>query len=132
MSFTQLLEAMWHGMTKRFLGLFIGANRDYPYHDYKAYDDGDEPVFYQVGESNRDEHGDQFKLFVSKSTLIYSDVACTLRFNSANNVTQTIVANTWYTFESNIKAVYVVTIGTDGTLYMYFEGVLPEETRAPL
>lgn len=107
------------------------ANRDYPYHDYESIDDGSEPVAYQVGKNNRDAHGSQMKLFTSKSTLIFSDVACTIRLNSTENVTIAINANTWYEFLSDIYMVYVVTIGTGGTLQMYFEGVLPEETRTP-
>lgn len=109
----------------------IHSGRDFPYHDYKKFEDGDEPDTYQVGEANLNADGDQRKLFVSKSTLIYSDVACTVKFNHADNVTIDILANTWYTFWSNIHRVIVLTIATGGTLYMYFEGVLPEDARRP-
>lgn len=110
-----------------FINAVILANHDYPLHDYKKIEDGSEPTAYAVGTDNR--NGDQRKLFVSKSTLVYSDVACTLRWNNDRNVTQDIIANTWYTFRANIRSVHVITIATDGTLYLYFEGVLPEEVR---
>jgi roadblock/LC7 domain-containing protein len=73
--------------------------------------------------------GDQKKLFTSKSTLIFATAVCTIKFNNANNVTIDILANTWYEFYQNIHMVIIVTIGTDGTVYLYFEGALPEESR---
>lgn len=111
----------------KFVNLVFLANRDYPLHDFKKFEDTDEPCTYRVGEDNK--QGDQKKYFVSKSTMVYADVACTLRWNSANNVVQDIVANTWYTFKCNIRSVHVVTIGANGTLRLYFEGVLPQEVR---
>lgn len=105
------------------------ANRDFPYHDFTSIADGEEPKNYVVGTNNRNANGDQQKTFVSKSTLIISDVECTVRFNDTGNVAQTILADTCYEFKSNIKNVYVSAIATDGTIYMYFEGVLPQETR---
>lgn len=106
-------------------------NYDFPYHDYVAIEDGSEPVVYQVGKSNQVGRGDQHKLFTSKSTLLIADQTTTIRFNSTENVTITLIANVPYTFYSNIHALYVVTIGTGGTLYAYFEGVLPDEARRP-
>lgn len=109
----------------------ILTNRDYPYHDFKKFEDGDEPDSYSVGESNMGLNGDQNKLFVSKSTLIHATQDCTIRFNNAENVAVDIVANNLFTFESNIHAVYILTIGTDGVLRMWFEGMLPEDARRP-
>ena len=54
-----------------------------------------------------------------------------VRFNNTNNVLIDLPANQWLTFESNISTLIVVTIGEDGVLYSYFEGVLPEEARNP-
>lgn len=109
----------------------IMANRDYPYHDYHAFSDTDEPTHYVVGTDNKLSSGDQNKNFVSKSTLLYSDVACTVQFNNAENVVIDIIADTWYEFKSNIHTLIVVTIATDGTLYAYFEGDFPQEARRP-
>lgn len=107
----------------------FAANRDYPYHDYKEIADTEEPQNYRVGTNQVNLHGDQTKYFVSKSTLIISDVECTIRFNHTGNVPITILADTCYEFKSNITSVYVSAIATDGTIYMYFEGVLPQEQR---
>jgi hypothetical protein len=107
------------------------TNHDFPYHDYKSFDDGDEPVLYQVGKSNQLGRGDQHKLFTSKSTLLIATATTTVRFNSTENVTITLIADVPYTFYSNIHTLYVVTIGTDGVLYAYFEGVHPKEARRP-
>jgi len=113
----------------RFVNLVVNANRDYPLHDYHAFTDGDEPTAYVVGTDNKASAGDQKKLFTSKSTLLFATQTVTLRFNNSNNVTQTILANTWYEFYQNIHTLIVVTIGDQGILYVYFEGTLPEECR---
>ena len=129
MSFTQrLLAALEAGLWK-VVKVIIGANREFPYHDFKTLDDGDEPVVYQVGKTQVDLQGDQKKFFVSKSTLIISDVTCTIRFNSTDNAPITIRPNIYYEFLSNISKVYVSAIGTGGYIDMAFEGVLPQETR---
>lgn len=107
----------------------FAANRDLPYHDYKAIADTEEPQYYRVGTNQVNLHGDQTKYFVSKSTLIISDVACTIRFNHTDNVAIAILADTCYEFKSNITSVYVSAIASGGTIYMYFEGVLPQEQR---
>ena len=106
-------------------------NHDYPYHDYKLFEDTDEPVTYPVGTDNRVGRGDQHKLFVSKSTLLIATATTTVRFNSTENVTITLIANIPYTFYSNIHQLYVVAIGAQGVLYAYFEGVLPEDAGRP-
>lgn len=108
----------------------ILSNRDYPYHDYESIDDTEEPVNYIVGTNNVTTDGDQKKRFISKSTLIYSDVACTVRFNHTENVTVAINAGIYFTFECDIRSVYVLTIAAGGTLQMWFEGVLPDEARS--
>lgn len=129
MSFTQrLINALETGLWK-FVKVVLSANREYPFHDYESVGDGSEPVAYRVGQNQVDLHGDQTKHFVAKSTLVYSDVACTIRFNHTNNVAIAILANTWYEFKSNVTYVYVSAIGAQGTIYMYFEGVLPQEAR---
>lgn len=127
MSLLSKIAGMINTGIVQFVNLVGLANRDYPLHDYKKFEDGDEPATYTVGTDNR--VGDQKKLFMSKSTLLYSDVACTIRLNNANNVTLDIIANTWYEFYSNVRSLIVVTIATGGTLYAYFEGVLPQEGR---
>lgn len=109
----------------------ILANRDYPYHDYHTVEDGIEPDMYNVGENNVTTDGSQKKRFISKSTLIFSDVACTIRFNHTENVTIAIMANVWFTFECDIHRVYTVTIGAGGDIHFWFEGVLPDEARTP-
>jgi len=129
MSLMSKIASMIQTGVIQFINLVGLANRDYPLHDYHMFEDGDEPIAYIVGTDNRNVGGDQKKLFTSKSTLLFSDVACTVRFNNANNVLQDILANTWYEFYQNIHTLIVVTIATDGTLYAYFEGTKPEECR---
>jgi hypothetical protein len=91
---------------------------------------------YAVGENNLNAHGDQSKRFVAKRTIFTSLVGVTvIHLNDSRNVAiipiQNMDAiNTIYELElhTNIANVtYEVPIGA--TLYMYFEGVLPEETR---
>lgn len=113
----------------QFINLLVNSNRDIPLHDYHAFADGAEPCAYTVGTDNLTNGGDQKKRFTSKSTLLFSDVACTVRFNNSNNVLITILANTWYEFYQNIHTLIVVSIASNGTLYAYFEGTLPEECR---
>lgn len=106
-------------------------NHDFPYHDYKLFEDADEPTVYQVGTDNQTGRGTQHKKFVSKSTLLIATATTTIRFNSAENVLSTLIANVPYTFYSNIYALHVVAIGAGGALYAYFEGVLPEDAGRP-
>jgi len=89
---------------------------------------------YVVGQDQLTGKGDQQKHFISKSTLLFATINCSVKFNSLGNVTIAILANTWYEFKSNIHTVYVYDDGsdlTDGYLKMYFEGVLPQEGRRP-
>lgn len=106
-------------------------NHDFPYHDYKLFEDTDEPVIYQVGTANLTGRGDQHKLFVSKSTLLIATGVTTVKFNSTENVLITLLANIPYTFFSNIHALYVVTIAADTELHAYFEGVKPKDAGRP-
>jgi hypothetical protein len=109
----------------------LSANHDYPYHDYHHASVGTTNPFYIVGSNQINAHGAQHKLFVSKSTLIYSTEDTDVHFNDSRNVAVGILANTWYTFYSNIAAVYFTIPNQDKDLYLYFEGVLPEEARSP-
>jgi len=114
-----------------FVHLVSLANKDYPYFDYKTYADTEEPEMYNVGKDSITGESTQHKLFVSKSTLIIADVDCTIQFNNTNNVVVDIIADILFTFKHNIHAVNVLTIGAGGNIYMYFEGVLPNEARNP-
>lgn len=107
------------------------AHRDYPYHDFETATMTAAYQTYRVGENNRGLRGDQHKLFVSKSLLVYATQNAYVRFNHASNVIQTILANTWYEFMSNIYAVHFAYVQTAGTIYLYPEGVLPQEARRP-
>lgn len=129
MSLLNKIASMVNTGVIQFLNLVGLANRDYPMHDYILVSDGEDPYHYVVGKPNLDAGGDQKKLFVSKSTLMFATANTTIRLNSTSNVTQLILANTWYEFHSNVRAVYVLDVGTDGTIYIYCEGVLPKEAR---
>jgi len=114
-----------------FSKLVFNSNNDLPYHDYYGATEQTTETSYVVGTNNKDARGTQSKLFVSKSTLIYATEDQTIRFNNRNNTPITILANTWYTFVSNIYQVFFVVPSADKKLYLYFEGVLPEEARTP-
>lgn len=89
---------------------------------------------YAVGTNQLTGKGDQHKFFVSKSTLFFSPIDVDIKLNSLNNVTVTLLANTWYEFKSNIHTVYVYDDGTDtgeNWIKMYFEGVMYDEGRRP-
>jgi len=103
------------------------ANYDLPYHDYYHADVESTVNAYTVGTNNMGQGRDQKKRFVSKSTLIYCTEATTIHFNNSNNVAIAILANTWYTFYSNIYSINHALISQGNNLYVYFEGVLPED-----
>jgi len=89
---------------------------------------------YVVGQNQLTGKGDQQKHFISKSTLIYSDVMCRVRFNSMNNIDVVILPDTWYEFKSNIHMVFFAPIDAPDigkNLHLYFEGVMVEEGRRP-
>ena len=109
----------------------IVFNHDYPYHDYKAFTDSDNGTFYTVGDANKYIDGDQHKNFVSKDTIFYCDGVATIRLNNAENVLITIPAALVVNLECNIHKIHIITVAADKTLYVYMEGVLPEECRYP-
>lgn len=115
----------------QFVRLVLSANREYPYHDYHRATEQTVNPFYIVGSNQIDAHGAQHKLFVSKSTLVYSTADTHVHFNDSRNVAVGILALTWYEFKHNIAAVYFPIPDTDEELRLYFEGVLPEEARSP-
>lgn len=114
-----------------FVNMVSLAHRDFPYHDYHT--DTTEVTYqtYRVGENNYEASGDQHKLFVSKSLLVLATTAADLKFNHANNVEITILANNFYEFKSNIYQVHYKYDSEAGTIYLYPEGVLPQESRRP-
>lgn len=107
----------------------IVFNHDYPYNDFAHFDETSTKLSYIVGENNIGQGKDQKKYFVSKSTLIYCTEETHVHFNNVNNVAITILANTLFTFWCDIKAIYVTAISQDKDLYIWTEGVLPQEVR---
>jgi hypothetical protein len=118
------------------------ANHDYPYHDYFNYtNQGGDPVVvpYIVGSNMVDAHGTQRKLFTAKRTLLWTSEAVSFRLNSPNNV---LIPVKWHQFvleetilrqmelHTNVSSI-IFTIPAGGTIYAYFEGVLPDEARFP-
>ena len=117
-----------------FSKLVFNANRDLPFHDYHLFETGASSgwMSYAVGHDNVTTQGDQRKLFVSKSTLIYSPLDVSIKLNNMNNVTIAILANTWYEFKSNIFHVFAhdAELGVS-YIKFYFEGVMVDEARRP-
>ena len=107
---------------KRSLG-----NHDFPFHDYYHANSQSTTTGYVVGTNNMGQGKDQKKRFVSKSTLIYCTEDTHVHFNNSSNVAVTILANMWYTFFSNIYSIEHAAITATKDLYVYFEGVLPED-----
>ena len=114
-----------------FIGMVTLSHRDWPYHDFHSDTTTAAYQTYAVGENNMGGKGDQFKLFVSKSLLIFCTTNSLVIFNNVNNVVHTLLANTWYTFESNIYAVHYAWVTEAGTIYIIPEGVAPQEARRP-
>jgi len=112
-----------------FVNAVILANKDYPYEDRTEIAFTDAVQYYVVGTNNLNAQGSQRKLFVSKSTLLFATQDCYVRFNHSRNVQNRIFANIPFEFDCNISEIFVVRVTTDGTLYAYFEGVLPQEVR---
>lgn len=119
------------------------TNHDYPFHDFKSYENEEEEdsiiVCYRVGEGNVNAQGDQHKYFVAKRLLVYSaDGQPYVRFNHSNNVTipVSLIASdsaggnfTWFMeFHANINIVWIV-VPAQAQVNIYCEGVLPEEAR---
>ena len=114
-----------------FVNIVTLANRDYPYHDFHHVDEESTSSGYVVGSNNIAAHGSQRKLFVSKSTLIMATENSTIVFNHDSNVVITLLADTWYEFKSNIYHVFCACASQEFDIYLYFEGVLPQEQRGP-
>lgn len=131
MSLTQRIEAFLNANAWRFFRAVFNTNRDLPYHDYLVIDSGSTGLAYAVGENQNKAHGNQSKLFVSKSTLIISTADAKVHFNDSKNVVINILANVLYEFKSNIWQVFYEVPTTDSEIHFYFEGVLPDEARAP-
>ena len=108
----------------------FSANRDYPYHDYHSATTKVTYQGYSVGENNIGKDGTQAKLFVSKSTLILATTNTYIKLNSSNNVVQTLLANNYYTFKSNVRQIFYAYVQEEGTIYIHVEGVLPDEARS--
>lgn len=123
------------GRLKRGLITFIGmvtlAHHDFPYHDFETTTTTAAYQIYRVGVNNKSASGDQHKFFVAKSTLIFCTTNSYVIFNHDNNVVQTILANTWYEFMTNIYQIQHAWVQAEGTIYIYTEGVLPHEARRP-
>ena len=114
-----------------FIGMVTLAHRDWPYHDYETETTTSAYISYRVGKNNKQASGDQHKFFTSKSTLIYCTTNSYVIFNHDNNVVQTILASTWYEFMGNIFFIQYAYVTSAGTIYIYTEGVLPQEARRP-
>lgn len=142
MNAKDLIE-FWKDRLWRFFRVIVSTNRDFPYHDYVEIENEDEEnelkSHYVVGTATLDCHGDQSKRFVSKRALIWCESsAATIRINHANNpeinlpLKFVLAAPPMSIFEielhTNISSIYY-TIPAEYKLYMYFEGVLPEEAR---
>lgn len=112
-----------------FLNIVTLANRDYPYHDFHSATTTSTYKPYYVGEKNLDASGDQHKLFISKSLLIMATTDTRVKFNHSDNVFLALLANNWYEFKSNIVSVFYRYATEAGTIYIYPEGVLPNEQR---
>lgn len=143
MSFIQRIIEALDARLWKFIRIVHSANHDYPYHDFVTINNelGEESLngMYAVGTSNVDLHGDQSKRFVSKHANLWCmNFATTVRFNDSRNVAIYLPAKlinstdavVWCEkeFHTNIAAVYY-TVAAGDVLFMYFEGVLPEEAR---
>lgn len=114
-----------------FINAVIGANRDYPYHDFHTDTMTSAYQLYNVGDNNVGLSGDQHKRFVSKLTPIFVTQNAYIKLNHANNVVITLLANTWYNFKVNIHAIHYRYVDTEGTIYIIAGGVAPNEARRP-
>jgi hypothetical protein len=143
MSLVQRIIAALEAGLWKFVRIVHSSNRDYPYHDYvdlyNPDDDNARLMPYAVGTSNVNLHGDQSKRFVSKRMLIWTTVdSIPVHFNDPRNVAivlpirtpdGTTAAITYgMEFHANINAVFVL-IPIRTHVYIYCEGVLPEEAR---
>lgn len=114
-----------------FINAVFLANKDYPYEDYHEDTTLGTYQRYSVGDNNKLGKGTQHKLFVAKSTLILCTEDVYIKFNNANNVVNTLLADTFYEFDHNIYAIYYADVDVAGTIYIWVEGVHPQEGRSP-
>lgn len=143
MTWVQTILAALEARLWKFVRAIISANHDYPYHDFIFIDNSESEEdlagIYVVGTSNINAHGDQTKRFVSKHTNIWSDfIDNTVKFNDSRNVdvylpiraVDTVETMAIYEkeFHTNISSVHYNVVAGQ-RLWMYFEGVLPEEAR---
>jgi hypothetical protein len=132
MSLTQrIIEALEAGLWK-FVRIVHTTNHDFPYHDY-FYIENESSTdtligSYAIGANNKDRHGDQSKLFVSKHTVpVVIGGETTFEFNDSRNVVFDFNVNTM-DFYCNVNVLFY-SIGPTNKFGMFFEGVLPEEAR---
>ncbi len=143
MSFIQRIIEALDARLWKFIRIVHSANHDYPYHDFiKIENESENDVLYgsyAVGTNNINAHGDQSKRFVSKRANIWATKdATTIRFNDSRNVEMELepilvddiggIVRVGKEYHTNVAVVYYA-IATESYLYMYFEGVLPEEAR---
>lgn len=135
MSLLQRFEAWIESNKWRFFKAVHTTNWDLPYHDLLIINntEGQETISgsYPVGKNNRDAHGNQAKLFVSKHTFVFVvGETDEIRWNDSKNVIIALPATSYGPFKTNIHTVfYSVAVGS--VLAIYFEGVLPQEARNP-
>lgn len=127
--FNYIVEKLKSGVLT-FINATINANRDMPFHDYYHGDETTTTNQYIVGTNQIKSVGDQKKRFTSKSTLIFCTENTTVQFNSLNNVTITILADTYYEFMCNIYAIYYAPITQAEDLYIWFDGTMSKEARS--
>lgn len=124
----QIIDMINAGIHK-FVSICINANPSYPYGDYETATLTANKVRYQVGANNKGRNASQNKFFVSKSTLIYSTVDAFVIFNGSENIPEFIIAEMPFTFYQEIKDITYYYDDTEGTIHIWTEGVLPQETR---
>lgn len=124
-----ILKIIEAGLNK-FVPITLLSNRSLPFHDYETATTTATYKPYIVGENNQTGKGTQHKKFVSKSTLIYSTTAADIKLNSTENVEIDILAETYYEFKSDISAIFYKYSASEGTIYIWTEGVLAQEGRS--
>lgn len=112
-----------------FINAVTLANVDYPYADYQRISTTAIWKSYVVGTNAINSEGGARKLFVSKDTCFFATQDCYIRLNDSRAQNILIPANRPMIFLSNIFQVFVTRVTADGTIDMWFEGVLPEEAR---
>ena len=114
-----------------FINMVSLANHDFPYHDYHEDTTTGAYQSYTVGANNKDGIGLQKKFFVSKATLLMCTEDVYVKFNHADNVVNTFLADTYYTIPFNVIRIMYADVDVAGTIYIWTAGVLPQEVRTP-